>query len=255
MRAKRTILATMTLAALITAPGAAAANGGAYLELNKAHYLPGERGTAITYVTIPERRAAILDHGPYYLFALPDRASLEEGEPIPMGAVRLGTFSIAEERHQYELTATFTVPQLASDFYSLGVCNDPCTVSGFREALSGQISVVATEREADLLNENSRLSNRIYQLRVDVRHAQHKLRKAEADSEWDLANAEAQRNGLRDEIARLERSLAAAEQRATDAARPPFDPWVVGAIGALAVAAGVLTLRRRRLLAAVSDLR
>ena len=254
MRAKRTILAMLTLTALLTMPGAAGANGGAYLELDRAHYLPGDRGTAVTYVTIPERRETILDQGPFFLFALPQGVSLEEGRPIPMGAVRIGSFAIEEERHQYELTAAFTVPRLDADFYTLGVCNDPCTVSGFRESLSGTISIVATQREADLLNQNSQLHNRIYQLRGSVRRAEHELSKAESGFEFDLANAEAQDGELRERIQQLEASLASAERRASDAARPSFDPWVVGATLALVVAAGAFMFRRRRMLAAVGEL-
>jgi hypothetical protein len=169
--------------------------------------------------------------------------------------VQIGTFAVEEERHQYELTAEFTVPQLASQSYSLEVCNDPCTVSGFREALSGSISIVATQREAELLTHNSRLSGQIDQIRYDLRRAHRKLRAAEKDFEWELANGRADRDELTSRIEQLERELAASKANAADAARTPFEPWVVGGIVALAAAAALLLLVRRRTIGAVTGVR
>jgi hypothetical protein len=254
MRPKRTILVLVIAVGMLAWPvEAASANGGAYLELDRAHYLPGEQGTAVTYVTVPERKESIFDLGPFYLFALPMGMSLREDQPIPAAAVRIGTFAVEEEKHQYELTARFTVPELDGDFYSLEVCNDPCTVSGFREALGGSISIVATQREAELLTKNSHLHSRMYQLRGDVRQAERRLEKAQEEFEFQLANGQADREQLTSRVEQLERELAASEERA-DAARTPFEPWVLGAIAVLAVAFGFLTLRRRRMLPAVTDL-
>jgi hypothetical protein len=255
MRRRWTVLAVVTITTVLMGSGqAASANGGAYLELDRAHYLPGEHGTAVTYVTVPERRESIFDLGPFYLYALPDGMFLREDRPIPEGAVRIGTFAVEEERHQYELTADFTVPQLESRSYSLEVCNDPCTVSGFREALSGSISIVATQREAELLTRNSQLYSRMYQLRGDVRQAERRLEKAQEEFELQLANGQADRGELTSRIEQLEQELAASQERAADAARTPFEPWLVGAIAVLVVGAGLLMLRRRRMLAAVTDL-
>lgn len=255
MRGKRTILVVATVAAALAWPVEAAANGGAYLELDRTHYLPGEHGTAQAYVSVPERKESILDRGPFYLFALPEGMFVEEGRPIPAEAVRIGTFTIEEEKgRSYELSASFTVPELTGAFYTLAVCNDPCTVSGFRETLSGSISIVATEREARLLTENNRLHGKVYGLHREVRRTGRRLEAAEAELQIRLANGQSERELLTSKIEQLEGQLAAAEQRATDAARPPFDPWVVGAIAALVVVAAGLTFRRRRLLAAVTDL-
>lgn len=255
MRRRWTFLAVTTITAVLMGSGqTAAANGGAYLELDRAHYLPGEQGTAVTYVTVPERRESIFDLGPFYLYAMPDGTFLREDRPIPEGAVRIGTFAVEEERHQYELTAGFTVPELASQSYSLEVCNDPCTVSGFREALSGSISIVATQREADLLTRNSRLNSRMYHFRYEFRRAERRLERAQEDFEWELTNERAVHEDLRSTIEQLEAELAASRERAADAARTPFEPWVVGGIAVLVVGAGILMLRRRRMLATMADL-
>ena len=255
MRPTRTILVLVTLVGVLALPGRATADGGgAYLELDRAHYLPGDHGTAVTYVTVPERKESIFDLGPFYLFALPQGLSLREDQPIPAAAVRIAAFSIEEEKYQHALSADFIVPQLESDLYSLEVCNDPCTVSGFRESLSGSISIVATRREAELLTKNSRLYNRIYRLRNHVHRADRRLERAQEEFEFQLANGQADRDELTSRIEQLEQQLAASRERASGAAPTPFEPWVVGAIAFLVVGAGILTFRRRRILPAMTDL-
>lgn len=252
MRRKRTYLALLTLTFLLAVPEAAAANGGAYLELDRQHYLPGETGTATTYVTVPERRERIFDRGPFHLFLLPDGATLREGRPIPASAVRIGTFSIEDEGKQYELTAPFTVPQVTGAFYSLGLCNDPCTVTGFREYLSASISVVTTPREASLINENNRVWNRLYVQRFRRERAARRADRFEAALDRQIAVGADERDRLTGRIEELETELAAA-QRGVDA-RPLFDPWLVGGVVTLALAAAGLTFRRRRLVTALAPI-
>jgi hypothetical protein len=94
----------------------------------------------------------------------------------------------------------------------------------------------------------------MYQLRGDVRQAERRLEKAQEEFEFQLANGQSDREELTSRVEQLERELAASEERAADAARTPSEPWVLGAIALLAVAFGFLTLRRRRMLAAVTDL-
>lgn len=247
MRRRRTFLALLIVTMVLAVPDAAAANGGAYLELDREHYLPGETGTATTYVTVPERREAIFDRGPFHLFLLPEGTTLREGRPIPGSAIRIGTFSTEEEGTQYELTAPFTVPQVASAFYSLGLCNDPCTVTGFREYLSASISVVATEREASLIAENNRLWNRLYLQRFRRERAARRADRFEVALGRQIDVGADERDRLTGKIDELEAKLAAAERRAADAARPTFDPWLVGGVVTLALVAAALTFRRRRL--------
>jgi hypothetical protein len=247
MRRKLTFVAVMTLATVLAVPSEAAANGGAYIQLDREHYRPGEHGTASTYVTVPKRREGIFDRGPFYLYVMPEGTGLREGRPIPAAAIRIGTFSVEEEKEQYELSASFVVPELAGDFYSLGVCNDPCTITGFREPLSAQLSVVATRREAELLATNSRVWNQMYRWRRDARRAERRVERLEEELALEVANGAADREELASEIERLEAELTAARRRATEAAaRPPVEPRLVGGIVALALVTAGLSLRRRR---------
>jgi hypothetical protein len=132
--------------------------------------------------------------------------SLEEDRPLPNGVIRVGTFSIEHENGKsFELRVSFTVPDLPGAFYSIAFCNDPCTISGFREPLTGVVSIVRTAREGHLLTEQSRLDSRIFGLR-------HQLRKAERAGEElraQLFASEAERQRLSSELSRLEDELTA----------------------------------------------
>jgi hypothetical protein len=255
MRRIRTLLlTTMIGATVLVSPPGAAANGGAYLEFDRTYYLAGEEGHAVTYVSIPPGKEHILDEGPFYVFALPRGTALKEGSPIPPGAVRLGTVSVIEEDDAYELESAFTVPELDPGWYAIGVCNDPCTISGFRESLGGSLSIVETRREAQLLTANDRLRGQLFGLRREVRRAERRLTEAEGELDAQLAFGSEERTELAAEIDRLETQLASARSREAETGRTPFDPWVVAAILLVTLAIAVLAFRRRRMLPAMTDL-
>jgi hypothetical protein len=256
MRGWRGLFAmVLTGALLLVTPTDAAANGGSYLEFDQTHYLPGDAGVATTYVSVPRRKASLFDRGPFYLFAVP-QGMLREGRPIPAGAIRLATFTIQDEKHgSYELRAAFTAPQLASGSYFMGLCNDPCTVAGFREPLYGSISIVATRREGQLLTKNETLRGKLFGARREARKAERRLENVQGELETQLAFAASERGRMSAQIERLETQLAAARSRAADrSGRTPFDPWVVGAILLVTIVAAVLAFRRRRMVPAMTDL-
>jgi hypothetical protein len=251
---RRLLLLAMIGASVLVAPIRAGANGGAYLEFDRTYYLAGDAGHAVTYVSLPASKEHLLEEGPFYVYALPAGASLREGKPIPSTAVRLGTVAVTEEDDAYEFTTEFTVPELDPGFYEIGVCNDPCTISGFREALGGSLSIVETRREAQLLTTNDRLRGQLFGARREVRRAERRLTAAEGELETQLAFRSSERSELVAEIERLETQLAAARTRAASSRRTPFDPWVVGTILIVTVLAAVLAFRRRRMMPALTDL-
>jgi hypothetical protein len=251
---RRLLLMAMIGMWVLAAPIGAQANGGAYLEFDRTYYLPGDAGHAVTYVSLPASKEHLLEDGPFYVFALPAGASLREGRPIPSAAVRLGTVVFTEEDDAYEFTTEFTVPQLDPGFYEIGVCNDPCTISGFREALGGSIAIVETRREAQLLTQNDRLRGELFGARREVRRAERRLTAAEGELEAQLAFGSSERSALAAEIERLETQLAAARTQAASSGRTPFEPWVVGAILIVTIVAAVLAFRRRRMMPAFTDL-
>lgn len=247
MRELRWIVMVAVVAAVLAIPTGAAANGGAYIEFDRTHYLPGETAVGRAYVFLPREKQGLLERGPFYAFVLPNGISIREGRPIPGGAIRVGTFSVEPEKSKlFELSVSFTVPELSGDFYSVAVCNDPCTVLGFREPLSGLISVVATAREGQLLTEQSRLRARIYGLRRDVRKAGRKGEEVQAG----LDASEQERSRLAGEVNRLDVELAdaiAVAPAEEPAPRPLIDVWgATGIVIALLGLAGAIAIRRRR---------
>lgn len=261
MGARRCFLGALSIlvAAVVTA-SPANANGWSLIELDRTHYVAGDRGTATAYVRVPERREDLFDQGPFYLFALPHGVRVVEGRPIPAGAVRIGTFTInTQGNHWFELRAAFSTPQLGSDFFEVALCNDPCTVAGFGDALTGSMSIVATRREASLLVENDRLRGRAWQWRRQARRAERRLEDTEQQLQVQLEFSSSERSRLEGEMNSLEERLAAAKQRAADnadrARYAAWAAWAVGGLLVLTIVAGPLVLRRRRiLLPAAADL-
>lgn len=249
MRRGRWIGAAVLVGATLGWPSVAWADGGAYLDLDRTHYLPGQTAHAEGYVYVPRAKQHLFERGPFYVFVVPPRTVVREGRPIPANAVRVGTVSIERERGRtFELRSSFVVPELRGDSYWLYVCNDPCTISGFREPLTGTISIVATAREGKLLTEVSRLNGRMSSLRRQVRKAE----RADEELRAQLGVAEVARSELAIRVRELE---AAAAQATPSGRRPLVSTWVALTLagGLLAWALALVARRRGRLGPAVPD--
>ena len=248
MRAIRSSLVlVLTIGTVLAFPTTAAANGGSSLVLNRTHYLAGDEGVASAAVYLPRGRRGLLERGPFHLFLTP-RTSLREGRPIPSDAVRLGTFTVEPvEDGWVELRARFVAPSLAPGFYAVQLCNDPCTLSGFREPLFGSISIVGTRREAMLLVENERLRSRVHGLRIETRRAERRREAAEEQLDAQLSFGASERGRLSTEIGRLEDRLATVRSElATARDRARSSPWLLLAILSMIGLAAVWAFRRGR---------
>ena len=244
MRRRRWIGAAVLVGATLGGPSTAWADGGAYLDLDRTHYLPGQTARAVGYVSIPRAKHHLIDRGPFYVFVVPERVRVVEGRPIPSEAVRVATVTIDRELGKaFELHASFVVPQLDGESYALGVCNEPCTISGFREPLTGTISIIATAREGELLNQVDLLNRQAWNLRRQVRKAE----RAGEELRAQLGVAEVARSELALRVRELE---AAAAARATSSGRRPLvspSATLVLAGGLFASALALVVRRRRRL--------
>ena len=246
MRARRAIVAAM-VATVGLAPGTASANGGAYIEFEGTHHLPGDQVTGEVYVSIPQGERDLLDRGPFYAYLLPGNAFIEEGRPIPPGAIRVGTFTVEADGMQTELRVSFTVPDVPGDYYQVGLCNDPCTVAGFGETVSGSVSIIATAREGKLLSQNGKLHARAAGLERDLRKAQKAAEEHAAVTSSTLAESEAEGQALHSQVRSLEADLATAQDTAARAeGRIPLDPWAAAAIAVAIVAVTWMIARRGR---------
>jgi hypothetical protein len=242
MRVVRTLVMSIALAGptlMLARP--ADADGGAYIDLDRAYYLPGETAVAETYVTVPRNRQALLQRGPFYVFLVTGRQWPTEGEPLPTDAIRIGTLGVERDSGStFELKGSLTIPDVPGDFYSLAVCNDPCTLTGFREPITGPISIVRTEREATLLEENQQLSGSVHRLKRETDKDLDELRELQA--RFDAR--ETDRAYLAQQVNRLRRELDGARRAA--AGRVPTG-WAIAVAGSVfVVGAGGALLRRRR---------
>jgi hypothetical protein len=250
MRGRRWIGAAMLVGATFAGAPVAWADGGAYLDLDRTHYLPGQTARVEGYVSIPRAKQDLIERGPFYVFVVPPRTAVTEGRPIPGDAVRVGTVSIERDRGTtFELRGSFVVPELAGRSYWLYVCNDPCTISGFREPLTGTISIVATAREGELLTEVSRLNGRNWSLRRQLGKAE----RANLDLRTQLAIAVAEGSQMATAIRALE--AGGTQEPLPTAERPLVPAWSAAliAVGLLGLALALVVRRRRRLELGVPD--
>jgi hypothetical protein len=238
-----TIVTTAAIGAQLWAAGPAAANGGAYLGFDETYYAPGAEVSVEAYVYVPEKRADLLDRGPFWLYALPDGTRLEAGAPIPDNAIRLAALTVLTgDDDEYELEATFRMPAAAPGHYDVAVCNDPCTVSGLGEPLTGVFFLAGSQREIVLLKENEKLRATAANLEREMR----KVRKDADEVQAKYVTTVADRDDARIEAADLRDRLAAA-QAAPPASRPLIGTWAAVAVAAgLALVAVALVSRRRR---------
>jgi hypothetical protein len=246
MRARRTIVAGFVAGMVLAVPHPAAADGGAYLDFGGTHYLPGETATGVGYVSIPEKQQDLLERGPFFVYVVPPRAWIQVNAPLPSGVIRVDTATIAPEgRTVFEIRTSFTVPDVTpGDYYTVQVCNSPCTIAGFTEPLSGSISIVQTQREARLLDENQKLYGKNWSLRRQGR----KAAKANEELAAELADSRETVATLNADVERLRAELATAPPAtapSSDEGRPIVDAWalvaIVGAliVGLVAIALGL----------------
>lgn len=249
MRMRHVLAVAITVGAvMVMNPVAARADGGAYMEFDRTHYLPGDVATAEAYVYLLKPQQGRLDRGPFYAYLVTTNRSFpQEGKPIPAGAIRLGTFQVEESRPKwFDLTVSFTVPDVAGDGYTVAMCNDPCTVQGFKEPIVGYISIVQTAREGTLLTRNQRLSNRIYALR----RAGKKQEKAMTELQGQFDALDLVRASMAGQMSAMEDRLAAAAAAAStreSPSRPLLAPstGIVLVLALFALAALILSRKQR----------
>jgi hypothetical protein len=241
MHTWRGIVVGALVGAALVVPTAAAADGGAFIEFDRTHYLPGETAVGEAYIYVPRKQQGLLERGPFFAFLLTNGAVIRKGVPIPDDAMRLGTFTVEPFKGKwFEMRVSFTVPDLPGDFYSVAMCNDPCTIVGFREALSGLISVVQTVREGALLTAQQRLQGRIYSLHRTIR--KEAKRYAELEEAFD-ANYRV-RSQLATQVGTLQDQADQVVAGVKVPARPVIAPWVsVMIVLALLLLAAVLEIR------------
>ena len=216
MRALRTLVTAVLLAigAVLMLPAVASADGGAFISFDRTHYLAGETANGQGYIFVPTKHQDLLEQGPFYGYLV---NAGPDGSDLDVGTVVFERY--AEE--EFELSLSFVVPDVAGDYYTVRVCNEPCTIAGFQEPLTGTISIVETEREATLLTQNTRLDYRMFSLGRKLRKAERTIGELEAT----LASRPAE-------------ETAETVPAGTDPATAPIDPSPVAFVQPVATSGG-----------------
>jgi hypothetical protein len=253
-------LVALVATALVIPAQTAMADGGAYIEFRGprpgSHFLPGDDASGTAFVAIPHRHEELLDRGPFYVYLVPGKTWIQEGRPLPEGVIRLDTVTIERDSGTtFEISTSFTVPDVPGEYYTIQFCNEPCTISGFRESLSGQISIVQTLREASLLNEQQRLFGKNWHLRSQVRKANKEIE----DLQLMIDAAASERSDLIQQIDDLEAEIVRDQQAPEETRRPLAEGWALVAIAIavlvsfVAVTLGIVFSRRHRPTLVVPD--
>jgi hypothetical protein len=241
MRLVRTLAIASVLAGMCvvsTAAPATADGGGAYLNFDRTHYLPGQTAVGRTSVAIPLGKRSVLDDGPFYAYLVMGARWPTVGRPLPNDALRIGTFVFHHRTGaRFDLFARLSIPDVRGDFYWVSLCNDPCTVNGFSQPVMGSLSIVQTEREARLLNEIQHRSARIGDLLREVRTNEKELSRMSST----LTAVEDDDRLMNARVGRLTDALAAARAR-----RSLLDTPAIAAAALLLLLAIAVTLLERR---------
>ena len=259
MRTLRWIGVGLVIGATLALPVEAAADGGAYIEFTRTYYVQGGQSAGQAFVSVPENQQDIFERGPFFAYLLPDDTSLQEGRPLPEGTIRLGTFAIEDLRQDgFVLRVTFVVPQVDSGIYTVQVCNDPCTISGFREPLSGSMTIARTDAEANLIRERDRLEWRVSSFRYRLGKLESKNEELQAQLDTALADL----HDLSVRFASLQREGQAVPPVAgplADDGRPLVEAWALVAlviallVALISVALGLIFSRRHATKLVVPD--
>jgi hypothetical protein len=140
------IAGTLTIALVAGLPETAGA-GGANFEFDREYYQPGDlvsgRVTFGRGAGYPIRAGA----GPFITYLMDLDASIDPPR-IPPGAIPVGPMTLSGvESGPWLARVEFTLPDVSPGTYSVGYCNDPCTIASLGELVGGRFTVIPAGEE------------------------------------------------------------------------------------------------------------
>lgn len=234
---------TVMLLAMIAAP-ASMAGGMASLEFEEDYVLVGESVTGRATFSSDVRGTGRIENGPWHAYLLPSGTWIEPPR-IPAGAIHLGPIAIeGGSDRSADASITFTVPEVTTGGYFIGMCNVPCTESFVGDLGGGWLSIARTEEGASLLRKVDHTERQLYRILNRVRY---RLARRVKDVERPLERLEGRVDGMQGSIElrldRLEERLRASLAADQD---PGGIPWGVALLAAGVLAVSALVGRSRR---------
>lgn len=237
---RRSLTLAVVAMAIALIPTGHVSAGGSLLYPDRDVYEPGDVSRVHGSFGSGSLEGTLAD-GPFVAYLLPQNAWIEETR-MPEAAIRLGELRIVrDESYGKRASVTFTVPDVPTGWYSVGYCNEPCTIDGIGDLIGSQGFVIApTRREGRYIVEVDRLEARVDSVRQRVvartRAERKELERALQARAAELADAQARVAELQADLARL---------RAREGDRPIVPGWAVGVL-VVAIIAAVFIVRRAR---------
>jgi hypothetical protein len=245
-RLRTAMMLTVATVSLLAPTTSVQAGGWTSLQPERRDYLPGERAELAARFSSRIDYGGSVEQGPYVAWLL-DGASYGIIDPprIPNGAIRLGILQLAQPspaRQWLDASAhiSFTVPNVPSGDYGVGICNEPCTQSGVGDLNGGLIRIVHTPLEGQLMS-------RVDSLETEARKARYQLRKSNRNLEEVQSALRASTSGhqaMTERVSGLQMQLRAAQARPITISRPLLPGWALIALAGLVL--GLVFRRRRR---------
>lgn len=230
---------TVTLLAMIAAP-ASMAGGMASFEFEEDYVLVGESVTGRATFSTDVRGTGRIENGPWHAYLLPSGTWIEPPR-IPEGAIHLGPIAIEGGSDRGAVASiTFTVPEVTTGGYFIGMCNVPCAESFVGDLGGGWLTIARTEEGASLLRKLDKTDRQLNRVR-------YRLARRIKDVEGPLEQLEGRVDGVQSSI---ELRLDRLEERLRASLAPDQDrggiPWGVALLAAGVLAVAALVGRSRR---------
>lgn len=238
---RRTIVAATTCLLVAFPATPSTAGGMTSFDFQDDYALVGESVTGRAGFYTEARGTGRIENGPWHAYLIPARTWIEPPS-IPENAIDLGPIAIEDQGDGRALASvTFTVPDVRTGGYHLGLCNIPCTESFVGDLGGGWLSIARTEEAAALLRQLDRTVGQLHRIR-------YRLARRVLDVERPLGNLQARLDRLEGSV---ELRLTELEDRLRAALAPEPErgglPWSTALFAAAAIAlAGVLFLGGRR---------
>jgi hypothetical protein len=233
-------LVGLTFALIALLPAGGSAGGADWFEFDRPYYSPGDSAVARTRVWFAsEERARTVTERPFAAYLLAgDRWLRPPGVPpaaIPLGTV---TFSLPDGTTALA-TLEFTVPNVPTGDWNVGVCNVPCTAAMIGSLAGSSIRIASSAEMATML----RLQDR---LEAGLRRAKRSAHRAAKGFRHEVGYVRGETRSLARRVGELEEKLEQATRRSRQTPVTGFPTLIGWILVALTVIFGLVAFRPRR---------
>ena len=217
---------TIVIGLILVAPALA---GGSHMEWDAPAYAPGQiaTGHGIFYEGCCSRGTT--EDGPYFAYLVPP----DHGEipPLPKEAIIVAPLPNTEQESPWVVDVSFTVPDVpAGRYYSVLLCNDPCT-EFLGDSMGDGFTIVSSPERAEVQPMVQRLRTKTAR---QIRFLRARIERLELQQRDFESVADERMDALSERVAELERAPLLEEGRSPT--EPGAAALVLGALGIGAIA-------------------